>query len=80
MAHISLGDEDLKQIEERGMTPEQVISQLETFRKGFPFMRLLRACTVGDGIEVLQKADLARLNETLSAAALAGRVMKFVPA
>ena len=80
MAHISLGDEDLKQIEARGMTPEQVTSQLETFRKGFPFMRLLRACTVGDGIEVLQKADLARLNETLSAAALAGRVMKFVPA
>ena len=80
MAHISLSDADLKQIEARGMTPEQVISQLETFRKGFSYARLMRPCTVGDGIDVLQKADLARLNETFSAAALAGRVMKFVPA
>jgi hypothetical protein len=80
MAHISLSDADLKQIKERGMTPEQVISQLETFRRGFSYARLMRPCTVGDGIEVLQKADLARLKETLSAAALAGKVMKFVPA
>ena len=62
------------------MTPEQVSSQLETFRKGFSYVRLIRPCTVGDGIEVLQKGDLARLNETFSVAALAGRVMKFVPA
>ena len=80
MAHISLSDEDLKQIEARGMSREQVISQLETFRKGFSYARLIRPCTVGDGIEVLKKADLARLKETFSAAALAGRVMKFVPA
>lgn len=80
MAQISLSDEDLKQIEARGMSREQVISQLETFRKGFSSARLIRPCTVGDGIEVLKKADLARLKETFSAAALAGRVMKFVPA
>ena len=80
MAHISLSDEDLKQIEARGMSREQVLSQLETFRQGFPYARLLRPCRVGDGIEVLQQADLARLRETFSGAASAGRVMKFVPA
>lgn len=80
MAHISLNEADLEQIEARGMTREQIISQLETFSKGFPHTRLLRPCTVGDGIEVLQEAERARLNETFSAAALAGRVMKFVPA
>ncbi|MGD9077262.1 MAG: DUF4301 family protein [Desulfobacteraceae bacterium] len=80
MAHISLSDADLKQIEARGVIPEQVISQFEAFRKGFPFARLVRPCTVGDGIDVLEKADMARFNETFSAAALAGRVMKFVPA
>ncbi|MGD9040419.1 MAG: DUF4301 family protein [Desulfobacteraceae bacterium] len=80
MAHISFSEEDLRQIEARGMTPEQVISQLETFRKGFSYARLVRPCTVGDGIEVLLKGDLAGLRETFSAAALAGRVMKFVPA
>ena len=80
MAHISFSEADLRQIEARGMTPEQVISQLETFRKGFSYARLMRPCTVGDGIEVLKEADLARLKKTFSAAALAGRVMKFVPA
>jgi len=80
MAHISFSDADLRQIEARGMTPEQVISQLETFRKGFSYVRLIRPCTVGDGIEVLKEADLARLKASFSTAALAGRVMKFVPA
>jgi hypothetical protein len=80
MAQIYLSDEDLKQIEARGMSREQVISQLETLSTGFSYARLIRPCTVGDGIEVLKKADLARLKETFSAAALAGRVMKFVPA
>jgi hypothetical protein len=80
MAHISFSDADLRQIEARGMTPQQVISQLESFRTGFPYARLIRPCTVGDGIEVLKEADLARLKETFSAAALASRVMKFVPA
>jgi hypothetical protein len=80
MAHISFSDADLRQIEARGMTPEQVISQLERFRTGFSYTRLIRPCTVGDGIDVLKKADLVRLKETSSAAALAGRVMKFVPA
>ncbi len=80
MAHISLSDADVKQIEARGMTREKVISQIEHFRKGFPYSKLNRACTVGDGISVFHKADLNRLGEAFSEAALAGRAMKFVPA
>ncbi len=80
MAHISLSDADLKQIEARGMTTEKVISQIERFKVGFPYSKLKRACTVGDGISVLHKGDLNRLGEAFSEAALAGRVMKFVPA
>ncbi len=80
MAHISLSDADLKQIEARGMTTEKVISQIEHFKRGFPYSRLKRPCTVRDGIRVLSKGDLNRLGETFSKAAWAGRVMKFVPA
>jgi hypothetical protein len=80
MAHISLSEADVKQIEARGMTTEKVISQIERFKVGFPYSELKRACTVGDGISVLHKADLNRLGEAFSKAALAGRVMKFVPA
>ncbi len=80
MTERLLSEEDIKQIEARGMTREKVTSQIDTFKKGFPFARLLRPCTVGDGIRVLRKADLDRLGEAFSEAALAGRVMKFVPA
>jgi hypothetical protein len=80
MPEIALSDGDVKQIKGRGMTAEKVISQIETFKRGFPYAKLKRPCTIGDGIGVLHKADLGRLSEVFSKAALAGRVMRFVPA
>jgi hypothetical protein len=80
MPEIALSDRDVKQIQGKGMTTEKVISQIETFKAGFPHAKLVRPCTIGDGIGVLQKADLVRLSQVFSKAVLAGRVMKFVPA
>ncbi len=80
MGTFSFDDRDLKQIEEMGLTPEKVLSQIESFKKGFPYARLNRACTVGDGIHVLSKTDLDRYADIYSEAALLGRAMKFVPA
>jgi hypothetical protein len=80
MGTFAFTDRDLKQIEEMGLTPEKVFAQIESFKKGFPFARLNRPCTVGDGIRVLSKTDLDRYAETYSEAALSGRAMKFVPA
>ena len=80
MIEPALNDQDMKQIKERGMTLEKVLSQMETFKKGFSHMKLRRPCTVEDGITVLSKEDLPRLEETFSEAALLGKTMKFVPA
>ena len=80
MIESILNDQDVKQIEERGITPERVLSQVETFKKGFSHVKLQRSCTVEDGITVLSKEDLPRLEGTFSEAASLGRVMKFVPA
>lgn len=80
MTEPILNDRDMTQIKERGMTPEKVLFQVETFKKGFSHVKLQRPCTVGDGITVLSKGDLPRLEETFSEAALSGRTMKFVPA
>lgn len=71
---------DLRQIKERGMTPEGMISQIKAFEKGFPHTKLNRTCTVGDGIKVISGNELERLKEIYTGAALAGRAMKFVPA
>jgi hypothetical protein len=72
--------EDLRQIEERGLTLEKVLADIERFKKGFPVVKLQRPCTVGDGISVLQDGELARLGHVHARAAAAGRMMKFVPA
>jgi len=73
-------EEDIKQIKARGMTVEEVVDQIEIFRKGFPYSRLLRPCTLGDGITLLQEGDVKRLGNYYSEATLSGRAMKFVPA
>jgi hypothetical protein len=80
MGTFSFTDRDLKQIAEMGLTPEKVLSQIESFRKGFPYARLNRPCTVGDGIYVLSRTDVERHAEGYAEAALLGRARKFVPA
>ena len=73
-------ENDLRQIRERGLTLEEVMDQIEIFRRGFPFVRLLRPCTVGKGIHVLEKTELPNLGELYAKTSLSGRAMKFVPA
>ena len=80
MAELIFSEADIRQIQERGMTQEAVISQIETFKRGFPYSELERPCTVDDGITVLPKRDLEGLAETFAPYALSGRAMKFVPA
>lgn len=80
MASTLLNDRDLQDIRERGMTPEEVLSQVERFRKGFPFCCLVRPCTVGDGIIALSRGEIGRLSQVHAEAVGAGRGMEFVPA
>jgi len=72
--------DDLNDIRSRGMTPEKVLKQIEVFKRGFPFAKLVRPCTIGDGITVLDDSDIERLCEIYEKAVLSGRAMKFVPA
>jgi hypothetical protein len=73
-------EKDIAEIRARGAAPEEVSAQIEQFRRGFPFAHLDRACTVGDGITLLDPDARERMGWVYSEAALAGRVMKFVPA
>ena len=73
-------EEDFKQIQDRGLTPDKVLAQIEAFKKGFPFLTLDRPCTAGDGIEVLAKEDMERYVAAFEKARLSAKAMKFVPA
>ena len=72
--------QDLQQIAGHGLTPEQIETQLENFRRGFPFLNVVRAASPGDGVTVVDpaEADAAAARYEVAAARLG--VVKFVPA
>lgn len=76
-----LRPEDLEQLNQKGITEEQVEAQLARFRTGFPYLTINDAARPGQGIVVLdddqRKAAVARWREYL---ADGGEVCKFVPA
>lgn len=72
--------EDLRQIKEKGITPEKVLSQIEVFRRGIPYINLKRPCTIGDGIVRIGNEKFNDLIILHKNAASHGRIAKFVPA
>ena len=76
-----LTEKDLKQIAQRGITAEQIETQLNEFKTGFPFLRLEAAAAVGNGIIA---PDAAARKQYVAAweqyKADGHRVVKFVPA
>ena len=77
--HYELTAEDRTALRARGMLPETLAAHMQQFQRGFPPVRLERACTLGDGI-IRIPAKTARLVQLYAEAAAAGRLIKFVPA
>ena len=73
-------DDDLRELELRGIGLHEAGRQLEQYRNPPGFARVLRPCTAGDGILQLPETDLPRLARLHDGAAQAGRITKFVPA
>lgn len=71
---------DLSQIARHGLTEEAVARQIENFRRGFPYLRLTRAATAGDGVLSLTPAEAAAAAARYDAESGDLRVEKFVPA
>ena len=72
--------EDRQVINTRGIAEEAIAAQLALFRKGTPWIKLHRPCTVGDGIVILRTDEMEVLSRQYAEAVATGRVMKFVPA
>ncbi|MDE6046937.1 MAG: DUF4301 family protein, partial [Alistipes sp.] len=72
--------EDLQQIARHGLTPEAVEAQIENFRRGFPFLKVVRAASPGDGIAVLDAAAADAASARYERAVAGLSVVKFVPA
>lgn len=77
---LDLGEADLEQLEELGISKDELRRQLALFRDPPPFAHLVRACTIGDGIDLIEESQHEPLLALHAAAAAAGRLSKFVPA
>ena len=67
-------------MEEHGLTPAALETQLKNFREGFPFLPVTRAASCGDGIRVLDAAGMEQAAARYDRAKESLRVVKFVPA
>lgn len=54
---MNFTDQDINQIEDKGLTKEGIESQIELFKSGIPFTNIVEAATISNGI--------VELNETL---------------
>ena len=78
---IMLSQEDLKQISEKGISEEQLLSQLEQFKEGFPFLRLEAPAAIGKGIMAPDAQQRQAYEEAWNQYKAQGKgIVKFVPA
>ena len=76
-----LNEQDLKQIAQRGISAEQIETQLKQFETGFPFLRLEAAAAVGRGIMAPNAEERQQYVDAWQKYKAEGRrVVKFVPA
>lgn len=73
--------QDLRQIEERGISPERIYEQLKRFREGFPFLKLSATASVEKGILTPDiKETTAFISEWDTYRNESHNIVKFVPA
>ena len=71
--------DDINQIESRGSSVASAEAQVELFKKGFPWMKIIAPATPGKGICVLDEEEAGKAAEYYENAEIAGKC-KFVPA
>lgn len=76
-----LSQKDLEQIAKKGITEEQVSSQLDEFKTGFPFLRIEAAAGIGYGVMAPNDSERAKFIEQWNTYKGNGhKIVKFVPA
>ena len=72
---------DIEQIENRGSSLSEIEKQIAHFRKGFPYLKVLRPATIGDGIIRLDEEKVSEAVKIFTQKVHEGlQPVKFVPA
>lgn len=73
-------EKDLSQIEARGAKLETILEQIENFKNGFPYMNVIKAATIDDGMIQLGDEKAAKLAKDFDDQIFDKKLLKFVPA
>ena len=80
MSGVIFTESDMRQIEKEGLTVDQVLKQIDLFKRGVFPVKLNRPCTINDGIINIPEDDLKSITALHEEEACKGRMLKFVPA
>jgi len=72
--------EDLRQFEEKNISPDNIQTQIDHFKTGFPFVKLISPAIPGKGIEVLDEKEVEQLENFYNDHSPAYSITKMVPA
>jgi hypothetical protein len=75
-----LTSRDIGQIRNHGLSADEVKRQIKLFKMPPPYLDLVGACTLGNGIKVIPREEIQGLIALCEAEAMKGRFLKFVPA
>ncbi len=73
-------ENDLKQLDNLGITIEKVNEQLNNFVNGFPYVRLEKPARINDGLKLFDKSKVEEYETLFSDVSKNREVLKFVPA
>ena len=77
---MSFTENDIKQIKDKGLTLQQVESQIELFKSGIPFTNIAEAATINNGIIGLNEELISQSIKHLDSNKDSISLLKFVPA
>lgn len=77
---MTFTEQDQDQILVQGVPLDQIDQQINHFVQGFPYLNVIKAATVGDGIVRVEENQLPTYTQRFDAAAEERDLVKFVPA
>ncbi|ERM80857.1 hypothetical protein P872_11920 [Rhodonellum psychrophilum GCM71 = DSM 17998] len=69
-----------QQIQNQGMPINEVKAQIKNFEEGFPFLPIVSAATIGNGIKSLTDSEIKHFQDRYPTKAAGKAIVKFVPA
>jgi hypothetical protein len=80
LSNITFSEADLRQMKMEGLSVDQVLAQIDLFKRGVFPIKLNRPGTLGDGIVSIPKEDMQEISAIYDEEMGKGRALKFVPA